>query len=39
MATDGTGKVYVTGSTAGGFDGYQNAGSWDIFLVKFPGAP
>ena len=35
VATDSSGNIYVTGSTYGGLDGNTNAGSWDIFLIKY----
>jgi len=35
VAVDSGGKVYVTGYTGGGLDGYTNAGLFDIFLVKY----
>ena len=35
IATDTGGNVYVTGSTSGGLDGNTNAGSDDIFVVKY----
>ena len=35
VATDSSGNVYVSGFTYGGLDGNTNAGSWDIFLVKY----
>ncbi len=35
VATDSSGNVYVTGITSGGLDGNTNAGSSDIFLVKY----
>lgn len=30
-----TGDVYITGETAGSFDGNTNAGGFDLFLVKY----
>ncbi len=35
VSTDRTGNIYVAGYTSGAFDGYTNAGSDDIFLVKY----
>ena len=35
VATDSSANVYVTGQTAGGLDGNTNAGSEDLFLVKY----
>jgi len=35
VAADSTGNIYVTGSTGGNLDGIVNAGSNDIFLVKY----
>jgi len=35
VATDSSGNVYVTGFTAGGLDGNSNAGSQDLFVVKY----
>ena len=35
VTVDSTDNIYVTGSTAGGLDGYTNAGSSDMFLMKF----
>jgi Beta-propeller repeat. len=35
VATDSSGKVYVTGNTGGGLDGNDSAGSSDLFLVKY----
>ena len=35
VAVDSSGNIYVTGRTEGGLDGNTNAGSWDIFLVKY----
>ena len=34
-ATDTSGNVYVTGHTNGGLDGNTNAGSSDLFVVKY----
>ncbi len=38
MALDGNGNVYITGPTYGAFNGYQNAGNQDYFLIKFDTA-
>ena len=35
IATDSDGNVYVTGYTHGGLDGNTNAGSVDLFVVKY----
>ncbi len=35
VATDSSGNVYVTGYTGGGLDGNTNAGSDDLFVVKY----
>ncbi len=35
VSVDGSGNIYVTGSTTGELDGNTNAGSSDIFLTKF----
>jgi len=35
VATDSSGNVYVTGGTYGGLDGNTNAGSSDLFVVKY----
>ena len=35
VATDSSGNVYVTGVTQGGLDGNTNAGSFDLFVVKY----
>ena len=35
VATDSSGNVYVTGNTYLGLDGNTNAGSNDIFVVKY----
>jgi hypothetical protein len=35
IATDSSGNVYVTGHTYGGLNGKTNAGSSDLFLVKY----
>ena len=35
IATDSGGNVYVTGFTAGGLDGNINAGSDDLFIIKY----
>jgi hypothetical protein len=38
VATDGSGNVYVTGTTNGSLDGWSNAGGYDMFLVKYDAA-
>ena len=35
VAVDSNNNIYVTGTTAGGLDGYTNSGEQDIFLVKY----
>ena len=35
ISTDSSGNVYVTGHTWGGLDGNTNAGSSDLFVVKY----
>ncbi len=35
ITSDSSGNVYVTGTTAGGLDGYSNAGGGDLFVVKY----
>lgn len=35
VVTDSNGYVFVTGSTDGGLDGYNNLGPNDVFLVKY----
>ena len=35
IATDSSGNVYVAGYTFGGLDGNSNAGSSDLFVVKY----
>ena len=35
VSTDSSGNAYVTGNTTGGLDGNTNAGSTDIFVVKY----
>ncbi len=35
VSTDSTGNIYIVGCTQGSFAGYTNAGSDDIFLVKY----
>jgi hypothetical protein len=35
IATDSSGNVYVTGYTSGGLDNNTNAGSSDLFVVKY----
>ena len=35
VAVDGSGNIYITGETVGGLDGNTNAGSYDMFLVKY----
>ena len=38
IAVDSHGDVYVTGSTSGTLPGQRNAGSSDIFLIKYPAS-
>ena len=38
VTTDSSGNIYVTGYTGGGLDGNANAGSYDIFLMKYNAA-
>jgi hypothetical protein len=38
VAVDTSGNVYVTGNTTVGLDGNANAGSYDMFLVKYDSA-
>jgi hypothetical protein len=38
IAADSDGSVYVTGYSEGAFEGAENAGSWDAFLVRLDGA-
>jgi lipopolysaccharide export system protein LptA len=38
VSVDGGGNVYLTGYTYGGLNGNTNAGSADLFLVKYDGA-
>jgi Tfp pilus assembly protein PilZ len=38
VAVDSSGNIYVIGATHGGFDGNTNAGSADIFLMKWDSA-
>jgi hypothetical protein len=38
ITTDNSGNVYVTGYTFGALDGNTNAGSGDIFVVKYDSA-
>lgn len=33
-ATDAAGHYYLTGATAGAFEGYTNAGAYDVMLLK-----
>ena len=35
LAVGDSNNIYVTGTTAGGLDGYTNSGEQDIFLVKY----
>ncbi len=35
ITSDSSGNVYVTGYTSGGLDGNTNAGSTDLFVVKY----
>ncbi len=35
IARDADNNVYVVGRTQGDFDGYVNAGTWDLVLVKY----
>jgi hypothetical protein len=35
VATDGSGNIFIAGSTAAGLDGHINAGLDDVFLVKY----
>ena len=35
IAVDGSGNIYVVGSTGGNLDGNTNAGGWDVFLAKY----
>jgi len=35
VTVDSNNNIYVTGTTAGGLDGYTNSGEQDIFLVKY----
>ena len=35
VTVDSSDNIYVTGDTQGGLDGYTNAGSSDMFLMKF----
>jgi alpha-tubulin suppressor-like RCC1 family protein len=35
VAVDGCGMAYVAGSTLGSLDGIANAGTWDLFVVKY----
>ena len=39
VSVDGSGKVYVAGSTEGSLDGNPNAGGSDIFLIKISTVP
>jgi len=38
VSVDGTGNVYVAGSTSGGLDGNTSAGNADVFVVKYNSA-
>jgi hypothetical protein len=38
VATDGSGNVYMAGSTQGALDGHANAGAIDAFLAKYDGS-
>jgi hypothetical protein len=38
VAADGGGNVYTVGATQGGLDGNSEAGSDDLFLLKYDGA-
>lgn len=38
IAVDGRGYIYIAGQTDGGLDGNTNAGSTDLFLVKYDAA-
>lgn len=35
IAIDSSGNIYVTGTTNGGVDGFQNFGGYDVFLTKY----
>jgi len=35
VAVDSSGNVYAAGSTSGALDGNSNAGSYDLFVVKY----
>jgi Beta-propeller repeat len=38
LALDSSGNLYVTGSTNGAYSGFKNAGSEDIFVMKYSPA-
>ena len=35
VTADSSGNIIITGWTTGAFEGYTNAGSWDIFVIKY----
>ena len=39
VSVDGSGNVYVAGTTTGGFGGNANKGGYDVFLVKISSVP